>query len=36
MCRDVLTEWLDKSSLEIDALLESGILQHDPETITGQ
>ena len=34
--RDVLTEWLDKSSLEIDALQESGILQHDPETITGQ
>jgi crotonobetainyl-CoA:carnitine CoA-transferase CaiB-like acyl-CoA transferase len=34
--RDVLTEWLDKSSLEIDALQESGILQHDPETTTGQ
>ncbi len=33
--RDVLTDWLDKSSLEIAALLESGILQHDPETTAG-
>ncbi len=34
--RAVLTEWLDKSSLEIDALFDACILQHDPETTTGK
>ena len=32
--REVLDAWLDKSSLEIDALLETGVLQFDPETVT--